>query len=101
MTTFAVDPVEEALAPPTTKPLQEGLEGVRWFAPGPETRVLASTHAHPLLEAVHCAFSEHRPLVLSPDVVWLTIAQGFTQHIRLNAETFRSRLVRHEGRKKL
>jgi hypothetical protein len=54
-----------------------------------------------LVQAVHIAFSDHRPLVLTPDCIWLTIVQGFTQHVLENAESLRHRLVRHEGKKKL
>ncbi|MGI5501316.1 DUF4419 domain-containing protein [Lentzea sp. CA-135723] len=28
------------------------------------------------------AFAEHRPLVLSPDAVWLTITRGIAQRVR-------------------
>lgn len=54
---------------------------------------------HPLLHAFHLAFAEHRPLALSPDAVWLTIAQGFAIHVDENAEALRHRFVRHGGRK--
>jgi hypothetical protein len=33
--------------------------------------------------------------------VWLTIAQGVAQHVRLNAEALRSRIVRHHGKQRL
>jgi Domain of unknown function (DUF4419) len=56
---------------------------------------------NPLIEAVHLAFSAHRPLVLSPDCIWLTIVQGFGHHVKGNAETLRERIVRHEGQKDL
>jgi len=56
---------------------------------------------HPLIEAVHVAFAQHRPLILSPDAVWLVISQGFAHHIHQNAEALRKRLVRHAGRKAL
>ena len=46
---------------------------------------------------VRC-FAEHRPLVLSPDVIWLVICQRLTEHITDNAEKFRSRIVYHEGK---
>jgi hypothetical protein len=101
MMTFEVDEVEEATTPPPTKRLDALVESALWFAPGAETRVLDPGGAHPLLAAVHQAFAEHRPLVLSPDIVWLTIAQGFAQHVRLNAEALQSRLVRHSGRRSL
>lgn len=69
----------------------------------PPTRLLAraQTFLHPLLQAVHIAFSDHRPLVLTPDSIWLTIVQGFAQHVLENAEGLRHRLVRHEGKKEL
>jgi hypothetical protein len=56
---------------------------------------------HPLLQAVHVAFAEHRPLILSPDHVWLTIAQGFALHVQQSAEELRRRFVRHDGRAEL
>ncbi|MGP0018597.1 MAG: DUF4419 domain-containing protein [Candidatus Sulfotelmatobacter sp.] len=56
---------------------------------------------HPLIEAVHLAFSEHRPLALSPDSIWLTIVQGFGHHVHENAEALRGRIVGHEGKKEL
>lgn len=56
---------------------------------------------HPLIEAVHLAFSDHRPLILSPDAIWLVISQGFAHHLHEHAEELRGRLVRHSGREKL
>ena len=53
---------------------------------------------HGLVNAVHLAFSEHRPLVLTPDIIWLTLAQGFAHHITNHAEALRSRFVNHKGR---
>jgi hypothetical protein len=64
-------------------------------------RKLFSSHCHPLIDAVHLAFSQHRPLVLSPDILWLVIAQGFGHHVAQNAEKLRPRLVRHQGRSNL
>ena len=60
-----------------------------------------STFLHPLVQAVHLAFSDHRPLVLSPDCIWLTIVQGFARHVRENAESLRSRIVQHQGKAQL
>ena len=56
---------------------------------------------NPLIEAVHLAFSGHRPLVLSPDCIWLTIVQGFAHHVNKYAEDLRGRIVRHAGKKDL
>ncbi|OJT18990.1 hypothetical protein BO221_36325 [Archangium sp. Cb G35] len=101
MVTFEVDEVEEAREPPPMKLLGELVPDSSWMAPDAGTRVLDPEGAHPLLAAVHRAFAEHRPLVLSPDIIWLTLMQGVAQHVRLNAEALRSRLVRHEGQRRL
>ena len=55
-------------------------------------------HFHPFLNSAHNAFDEHLPFVISPDMLWLAIAQGFSQHINMNAEKYRSRFVSHEGK---
>lgn len=67
-----------------------------WGSSGATTLFPAQRNG--LLEAVHWAFASHYPLVLTPDTVWLAIAQGFATHIRENAERFRQKFVRHEGR---
>lgn len=59
------------------------------------------SRCHPLIDAVHVAFSQHRPLTLSPDDIWLVIAQGFSHHIAENADVLRHLLVRHRGRHQL
>jgi len=53
---------------------------------------------HAFVNAVHLAFSEHRPMVFTPDTVWMTLAQGFAQHVNNHAEALRSRLVQHKGK---
>lgn len=52
-------------------------------------------------QGMYHAYADHRPFVLSPDVIWLLISQGFSQHVYANAEQMRSLFVAHEGRKKL
>src|SRR5262249_52489459 len=37
--------------------------------------------AHPLIATLHQAFSSHRPVCLSPDVIWLALAQGLAHHL--------------------
>ena len=64
-------------------------------------RLVACTDVSPLVQMAHDAFYEHRPVALSPDVVWFTIAQGFATHVNLNAEALRHRFVHHEGKLKL
>lgn len=60
--------------------------------------VVHDASSHALLDAVHLAFSQHRPLVLTPDAVWITIAQGVAHHMALHAERLRDRFVAHDGK---
>ena len=53
------------------------------------------------MSTVGQCFDEHRPLVLSPDMIWLTILQGFANHINENSETYRKRFVDFEGKEKI
>jgi hypothetical protein len=55
--------------------------------------------SHGFMEAVHLSYAQHYPLILTPDSVWLTIAQGFGTHVNANAEALRKRFVQHEGKK--
>ena len=47
------------------------------------------------------AWCQHRPVVLSPDAIWLVICQQFSRYVNEHPEEFRSLLVRHEGRQEL
>lgn len=47
------------------------------------------------------AWCQHRPVVLSPDVIWLIICQQFSYQVNLHPEQFRHRLVEHKGKKDL
>lgn len=63
-----------------------------------DAKLVACDGRNQLALAVHDAFFEHRPLVLSPDSIWFCIATGFANHMALHAETLRARFVSHEGR---
>mmetsp|Transcript_10070 Transcript_10070/g.21527 ORF Transcript_10070/g.21527 Transcript_10070/m.21527 type:complete len:414 (-) Transcript_10070:554-1795(-) len=54
-----------------------------------------------LVLAVHLAFAQHYPLVLTPDAIWVTILQGLSAHINSDPEKYRKLLVAHEGKKEL
>jgi hypothetical protein len=60
--------------------------------------LIASIRAHPLIGTLHAGFATHRPVSLSPDIIWLTLCQGFAHHVNANSEALRHRLVDHEGR---
>ncbi|MEV6103735.1 DUF4419 domain-containing protein [Streptomyces sp. NPDC051940] len=101
MVTFAVDDVTPAAEPLPTRPLREVTPDALAIGGDPALPVLEPNGVHPLLAATGLAFAGHRPLVLSPDAVWLTILQGVAQHVRLHAEELRPLLVSHAGRERL
>lgn len=44
---------------------------------------------HPFLEGMYESYSQHRPFVLSPDMINLLICQGFSKHVNVNSEALR------------
>ena len=55
----------------------------------------------PFFNGMVSAYSYHNPVVLSPDVIWLLISQGFSHYVNENSERLRSLFVDFEGRKTL
>lgn len=47
------------------------------------------------------AYCDHRPVVLSPDMIWELISLGFSQFVNKDPEAVRHLLVQHEGKKTL
>ena len=47
------------------------------------------------------AWCQHRPVVLTPDSIWLIICQQFSHIVNENPEQYRGVLVNHEGKKEL
>jgi Domain of unknown function (DUF4419) len=96
--TFPVSPVPRAIAAlhiPASPGLR--LQDGPVEAMGASVAPFLPADAHGLLRAAHVAYALHYPLVLSPDTVWLAIAQGFAVHVNENAERLRGKLVRHAG----
>lgn len=46
-------------------------------------------------------YLDHRPLILSPDMIWLLIEQGFANHVNAHHEKLRSKFVDFDGKKTL
>lgn len=55
----------------------------------------------PFFNGMVTAYSYHNPVVLSPDVIWLLISQGFSHYVNENSERLRSLFVDFNGRKTL
>lgn len=56
---------------------------------------------HPFLTGILTAYKEHRPFVISPDILWVLISQGFARHISNNAELYRKDIVGFNNKKDL
>ncbi|MBO7615605.1 MAG: DUF4419 domain-containing protein [Bacteroidales bacterium] len=57
--------------------------------------------AHPFFYGMYEAYASHRPFVLSPDMVWMLISQGFSHHINADPEKYRDRIVDFQGKMSL
>ncbi|MBR4366637.1 MAG: DUF4419 domain-containing protein [Bacteroidaceae bacterium] len=44
------------------------------------------------------AYAEHRPLVFSPDMIWVLISQGFARYVNAHPEEMRDQIVSHTGK---
>ena len=49
---------------------------------------------HPVLTGYYLAFLDHYPVVLSPDILWMLILQGFSHHVKLNHKKLRNKFVK-------
>lgn len=99
--TFPVDAVEPARTPLRCIPARNKLNrlSAEVVASGSLAGEVINGHSvHGVLEAVHGAYVDHRPLVLSPDHIWLTLCQGLAHHIQAQPELVRERIVLHGGR---
>jgi hypothetical protein len=98
---FPVSPVAKATNPLTTRNAREALAT---HLGGPVESCsdfsgdVVPVEFHPLFAAVHLAFNDHRPLILSPDMIWLAIVQGVAIHVNNNSLALREHFVRHEGK---
>jgi len=78
-----------------------GAKQVEASSPIVDGTILTFDKNNLLARAVHKAFYDHHPLRLSPDIIWITIAQGFATHVNENAEELRSRFVSFEEKKQI
>lgn len=111
--TFVVD---ENLPPPEENLIKENGEKIaHWIlsqknVPNESHQIVAYSFADetmtPCDEGVffNCAvqaYATHRPLMISPDMIWLLICQGFARYVNAHSDQLRNLLVSHEGKKTL
>jgi hypothetical protein len=52
---------------------------------------------HSFFNGMYQAYADHRPFVISPDMIWLLISQGFSRHVSANSELLRKDFVDFDG----
>lgn len=65
---------------------------------GPDEQFYTLTGKDPFFQTIVRAYAEHRPLVLSPDMIWLLVSQGFARYVNAHPEQLRDQLVNHSGK---
>ena len=55
----------------------------------------------PILNGFYIAHSNHYPIRIKPDDIWLLIVQAFSHHVNINSEKLRNMFVNFEGKKEL
>ena len=48
---------------------------------------------NPFVMGLHHAFADHRPFIISPDMIWLLLMQGFASHVNINADELHSKFA--------
>lgn len=54
---------------------------------------------HPVLEGYYTAFLEHYPAILSPDILWMLILEGFNRHVKANSGKLKHKFVKQNSEK--
>ena len=108
MTTFEVAsvpkesiPVKRANREEALTHLLGGVKPESQYTPSHGGVPVSSGRIHSVIGAVHMAFALHHPLSLSPDHIWMCIAQGLASHVNANADKLRNKFVQHEGKETL
>ena len=63
------------------------------IAVGEVPDTLVNEGFHPFLWGMYEAYSQHRPFVISPDMINLLICQGFSKHVNVNSEALRDKFT--------
>jgi len=103
---FKVDDVEIAPGPKNTMKAQHAFEvklsrEIQFFPDELKDETVVPAWGNNFVATIHTAFDEHRPLSLTPDVIWLVIAQGVSIHINENFEELKPQIFKLDKPKKL
>ena len=63
-----------------------------------DKKLIVAPNSSGLINVAYLSFGDHRPMVIDPDSVWLTLFTQLSKHIELNAEALRSKFVTFKGK---
>lgn len=81
-----------------------------WHRPKEKKKIIASSFDDEQLlnlgedafyKCIVRAYANHQSVVLTPDMIWILITQGFSNYVNAHSEEMRPLLVNHEGKKEL
>lgn len=106
--TIAVEPEKENLSKiKTVKVTKSCKEAQRIFGKiinssiDPHQELILQYGQHPIFDGFVSAYKEHRPITISPDIIWILIVQAFSNYVSDNHEKLRSKFVNFDGKKEL
>lgn len=67
----------------------------------PNQELILDYMQHPIFDGFVSAYKNHRPITISPDIIWILIVQAFSNYVSANHESLRSKFVNFEGKKEL
>lgn len=62
---------------------------------------LVDLGTHPVIVGYLRAYQNHYPITISPDIMWLMISKGFSNHVNNSPEKLRSMIVNFDGKQTL
>lgn len=66
-----------------------------------DQKIIFNHENHPVFNGFVWAYKNHRPITISPDIMWILINQAFSNHVSSKAEELRSMFVNFDGKKEL
>lgn len=65
---------------------------VKFIPPAYHNIKIVATKNNAFIQTIQSCYDEHRSLILSPDIIWLTITQAASIHINQNYNTYKNKI---------
>jgi len=97
---FNVDDVDEPDNLLNVSPIKDIIENkteekIMFFPEEQKNFGLVDCMDNGLIATIHTCYDQHRPLLLSPDAIWLTICQSVSIHINKHFEQYKGKLLKN------